>query len=252
MTEIAQRYPHGRAAHDRARRGASRARAHPGLVSLALKIAVVAGVLCLAGCPVAYILWPRWPDSVSLDAPALPITVGGMLLNVPPAAIRLRIQRRTGAQERVDLAFLWPSLAPPDPAVKPASAETLQQTDRIFLTIASSDGAPTQFERLKTIYPRYSDGDATLLPNGLKLQTFRSGTPYQNEDLLYDAAAPERFIVRCTRQNGLAPGVCLHERRIGAADITFRFPRDWLNDWRGVESTIDRLIANLRSTAPRS
>ncbi len=249
MTDIAQRSPsHGRARHDRARRSGARG---PALGSLAIKIALVAGVLCLAGCPVAYILWPRWPDVVSLDAPALPITVGGLLLNVPPAAIRLRIQRRAGAQDRIDLVFLWPSLEPPDPTAKPASAETLQHADRVFLTIATSDGSPTPFERLKTIYPRYSDGGPKALADGLNLQTFRTGTPYQGEDLFYDTNAPERFIVRCTRKNGLAPGICLYERRIGAADMTLRFPRDWLNDWRSVASTIDRLIANLHPAALR-
>ncbi len=250
MTDIAHRSTsHGRSKHDRARRGGARGPASLG--SLALKVALVAGVLCLAGCPVAYILWPRWPDPVSLDAPALPVTVGGLLLNVPPAAIRLRIQRRAGAQERIDLAFLWPSLEPPDPAAKPVSAETLQQTDRVFLTITTSDGSPTPIERLKTIYPRYGDGGPKGLPDGLNLQTFRTGTPYQNEDLFYDTAEPERFIVRCTRRNGLAPGICLYERRIGAADITLRFPRDWLSDWRGVASTIDRLIVNLHPAAAR-
>src|SRR5262249_21505678 len=159
----------------------------------------VVGVLCLAGCPAAYILWPRWSDTVTLDAPSLPITVGGMLLNVPPAAIRTRIQRRAGAQERIDLVFLWPSLEPPDPAAKTAPAEVPQQIDRVFLTIAHSDTTPTPIERLKTIYPRYTDGEPTSLPDGLKLQTFRSGTPYQSEDLFYDTARPERFIVRCTR-----------------------------------------------------
>jgi len=249
MTDIAQRSSsNGRSRHDRAQRGRAR---RPALGSLALKAALVAGVLCLTGCPVAYILWPRWPDPVSLDAPALPITVGGLLLNVPPAAIRLRIQRRAGAQDRIDLAFLWPSLEPPDPAAKPASVETLQQTDRVFLTIATSDGSPTPFERLKTIYPRYGDGGPKSLPDGLNLQTFRTGTPYQNEDLFYDVAAAERFIVRCTRKNGLAPGICLYERRIAATDITLRFPRDWLSDWRGVAGSIDRLITNLHPAATR-
>ena len=40
-------------------------------------------------------------------------------------------------------------------------------------------------------------------------------------------------------------GVCLLERRIGNADITFRFPRDWLPDWQNVAGGIDRLIARL-------
>lgn len=218
---------------------------------MALKLALVAGVLCLAGCPVAYILWPRWPDAVTVDAPALPISVGGVLLNVPPAAIRLRIQRRAGAQERIDLVFLWPSLEPPDPGAKPAPTETLQQTDRVFLTIASTDGTPTPLERLKTIYPRYTDGAPTTLPDGLKLQTFRSGTPYQTEDLFYDAVSPERFIVRCSRKSGPAPGICMYERRVDSADVTMRFPRDWLGDWRALVSNFDRLMTNLRPAAAR-
>jgi hypothetical protein len=37
------------------------------------------------------------------------------------------------------------------------------------------------------------------------------------------------------------------ERRLAeAADITVRFPRDWLVDWRRLSAGIDRLIASLR------
>lgn len=214
---------------------------------LILKLTLVAGVLALAGCPIAYIMWPRWPDTVSLDAPALPISVGGIQLNVPPAAVRIALQRRTGAQERIDLVFLWPSLTPPDPAAKPIAAEALDLTDRVFVTIANSDSTPPPLERFKTIYPRYTDGAPVSGPNGLQLQTFRNDTPYQGEDLLFDANSPERFLVRCTRKSGLAPGMCLHEQRIANADITVRFPRDWLDDWRTVAGNIDRLIATLRS-----
>ena len=68
---------------------------------------------------VAYVLWPRWPDApVALDAPSLPIVVAGVAFNIEPAAIRMPVQRRPGTQERVDLAYLWPSLVPPDPALQ--------------------------------------------------------------------------------------------------------------------------------------
>jgi hypothetical protein len=40
--------------------------------------------------------------------------------------------------------------------------------------------------------------------------------------------------------------MCLYEMRVESADITVRFPRDWLDDWRTVAGNIDRLIANLR------
>ncbi len=217
------------------------------LLSLALKAALVVGVLALAGCPIAYILWPRWPDAVPLDAPALPVTVGGMALNVPAAAMRVARQRRAGAHERIDLVFLWPTLEPPDPAARPTPEEPPSLSDRIFVTIAKSDGTPPPSDRINTLYPRYADGEPVAGPDGLRAQAFRKDTPYQNEDLLYDAAAPDRFLVRCTRNAGIAPGICLHERRIGNTDVIVRFPRDWLNDWRGVAVGIDRLLGKLRA-----
>jgi hypothetical protein len=72
-------------------------------------------------------------------------------------------------------------------------------------------------------------------------------TPYQGDDLVYDAVEPDRFLVRCSRNGaGPTPGICLYERRIEAADVVVRFPRDWLNDWRLVAGGIERLIRSLR------
>ena len=103
-------------------------------------------------------------------------------------------------------------------------------------------------ERLKVIYPRYADAAPIVGTDGLSLQGFRDGSPYQGEDLIQDAAAPERFMLRCTRQIAATPAMCLHERRIGGADVTVRFPRAWLEDWRSVADGIDRLIAGFRPT----
>jgi hypothetical protein len=75
---------------------------------------------------------------------------------------------------------------------------------------------------------------------------WRDDTPYQGEDLIYDAEGPS-FLARCTRDRaGPTPGTCLYERRIGAADVVVRFPREWLGDWRMVAGTLDRLIASVR------
>jgi len=211
-------------------------------------LALLLGLLLLAGTPIAYILWPRWPEPVAPNAPALPITVAGELFNVPPAAIRVAMQRRAGAHERIDLVFLWPSLSPPDLSDKPSVAEAPPLADRLFVAIAASAGALPEEERRKTIYPRYVAGGPTDGPDGLRVHPFRDGTPYQGEDL-YEAAAPARFVARCTRQMRAVPGMCLHERRVGDAHITVRFPREWLSDWRAVASGIDLLIANLRSSS---
>jgi hypothetical protein len=80
-----------------------------------LLVVMVLGASAMATMAyVAYLLWPRWPESaIAANAPALPITVGGVTFNVPPAAIRVPMQRRPGVQDRVDLFFVWPSLDPP-------------------------------------------------------------------------------------------------------------------------------------------
>jgi hypothetical protein len=44
--------------------------------------------------------------------------------------------------------------------------------------------------------------------------------------------------------------MCLSERRVDGADLTFRFPRSWLSQWREVAEAMDRLTAQLHG--PRS
>src|SRR5690348_10925581 len=114
-------------------------------------LAFAAAVVLALGF-VGYVLWPRWPDvPVALDAPALPIVVAGTSFSIEPAAIRMRVQRRPGAQERVDLAYVWPELTPPDPMQKADAAPT----EKLFVTIQGADGTLAPMQRVETIYPRY-------------------------------------------------------------------------------------------------
>ena len=81
---------------------------------LALPAALFAGVIVLAVCYIAYVLWPRWPTGpVALDAPSLPITVAGIDLQHSAGGDPPMVQRKPGTQQRVDLAYLWPSLSRP-------------------------------------------------------------------------------------------------------------------------------------------
>ena len=95
--------------------------------------------------------------------------------------------------------------------------------------------------RVKEIYPRYLVAEPTAGPDGLTLRGFRDGTPYQGEELVFEQQAPEHFLARCSRKGVVNSGNCLLERRIGNADLTFRFPRAWLKDWKSVAAGIDRL-----------
>ncbi len=236
MTDVA-----GRTAQTKRRkRGAS--------IGLVFALAALVVLIVIAAAFVALVLWPRWPAaSVAPDAPALPITVGGVLFNVPPDAIRVTMQRRPGAQDRLDLAFLWPSLAPPDPQGRPAASETLPPIDRLFITIEPQASALTPSDRVRTIYPRYLAEMQYEGPDGLKVISFKEGSPYQGEDLFFDPAAQPGFVTRCSRPGKAGtPGMCLYERRIDSADVTVRFPSDWLTSWRALATGIDGLLVKLR------
>ncbi len=222
-----------------------------------LPFTIFFGVSVLAAAYIAYVLWPRWPGPlVAPDAPSLPIVVGGVAFNVPPGAIRRAVQRKPGTQERVDLVFVWPSLAPPASVAEAgahgvaAGEEAAKLLERIFVTIADSQNTPPPLERIRTIYARSLARGSLPAPDGLIMLAFRQDTPYQGEDLLYAPETPGRLLMRCTKTVGPTPGMCLHERRIGNADLTVRFPRAWLDDWRGVAGGIDRVTAKLQSHAP--
>jgi hypothetical protein len=209
-------------------------------------VMVFAAAVAFAAFYVAYVLWPRWPETaVVLDAPSLPIVVSGTAFNVEPPAIRMRVQRRPGAHERVDLSYLWPRLVPPDPALKSTVGAPVDPNELLFVTIASGETTLPLMERVQTIYPRYLVPEPVAGPPGLTFRAFRDDTPYRGEDLVFESGAPEHFLARCSRKGVINSGVCMVERRVGNADITLRFPREWLANWQDVASSIDKLIARL-------
>jgi hypothetical protein len=222
-----------------ARSSRSNPRAH--LVPIAVAATLTAGAVAL----VAYLLWPTWGTDPARGPGRLPVSVGGTLFNVPTAAIRRKIQRHSGPQERVDLAFSFPSLEPPE-APKHVSADTVEEQpqpiDRIFVSIAAHRDSLAPDMRVRTIYPRYLEQGSAQVEDGLTMRAFREGSPYSNEDMFF--AANPALSARCTR-DAATPGMCLSERRIEGADLTFRFPRSWLAQWRDVATAMERLTAQM-------
>ena len=162
-------------------------------------------LMLVAVAYIVYILWPSWPGApVALDAPELPITIAGVAFDVPPAAIRVPVQRRPGAHDRIDLAFMWPSLKPADPAARPAAPAALAATgalpalDRIFITIAGAGDAMAPAERVRTIYPRYASSSG-IRPDWPAVLAFRKERLTRARSDLRCGDA-ENFLVRCTTQ----------------------------------------------------
>ena len=214
----------------------------------ALPIALAALGITASIALVVYLLWPTWGAVGSSEPARLPISVGGSLFNVPAAAIRMKIQRHSGAQERVDLNFTYRTLDPPD-APRHISEEAIEATlppiDRLFLSIAAHHDTMAPDIRVRTIYPRYLEQVSTPGADGLTMRAFREQTPYAGEDLFF--ANSPALSARCTR-DATTPGMCLSERRIDGADLTFRFPRSWLAQWRDIADAMDRLTVQLHGS----
>ncbi|MDO9294533.1 hypothetical protein [Bradyrhizobium sp.] len=222
-----------------ARRSRRRRRSH--MIPVIVGGAVTACAIAVIG----YLLWPTFGPRASSSPERLPVSVGATLFNVPTMAVRRKIQRHSGPQERVDLSFTFPALEAPD-APKHVSADTVEESiqpiDRIFLSISAHHDTLAPDARVRTIYPRYLEKASPSEQDGLTMRAFRDGTPYGNEDLFL-AKAPN-LTARCTR-DAATPGMCLSERRIDGADLTFRFPRSWLAQWRDVANAMDRLTRQL-------
>jgi hypothetical protein len=213
------------------------------ITPLLLSGTLAAGAIALVG----YLLWPTWgAPELSGNPEQLPVSVGDTLFNVPTRAFRIKIQRHSGPQERIDLDFLYPSLEPPPAHVNAGNVEAPPAPiDRIFLSIAAHHDASAPETLVRTIYPRYLDQTATTTQDGLTMRAFRDGTPYAGEDLFL-ADDPD-LATRCTR-DAATPGMCLSMRRIDGADLTFRFPRSWLAHWRDVADATARLTLQLHGT----
>src|SRR5580692_5934511 len=144
---------------------------------LTLPFLLLVILVAAAATAVSYLLWPTWPSTpTALDAPAIPITVAGVLFNVPPAAVRAKVQRHPGQQDRIDLVFDWPSLTPPqidDNSREPLSPENAAaqaaatEAKRLFVTVAPLGAVLPPLERLRTIYPRYVETQAAAGADGL-------------------------------------------------------------------------------------
>ncbi len=205
---------------------------------------IIATAACIA---VGYLLWPTWRQAPVGEPGRIPVNVGGTLFNVPARAFRIKVQKHSGPQERVDLAFSYPSLAPPE-GPRRVSADTIEHEvllapDRLFVSIVGHGNALAPDVRARTIYPRYLDAPNAAPHDGLLSRPFREGSPYSGEDLFF--AQNPVLVARCSRE-GATPGMCLSERREGNADLTFRFPRSWLTQWRDVANALDRLTAQLQ------
>ena len=161
------------------------------------------------------------------------------------------VQRRPGAQERIDLAFLWPSLTPPDPAHQAAAVGApVDPNERLFVTIAAGDGTLPLIERVQTIYPRYLAAEPVAGPDGLTLQRLSRRHALSGRGPGLRVRRRPSISCRAARARAASTPACACTSG-GSATPTSRcaFRATGSSDWRSVADGIDRLIARLQPDA---
>ena len=170
----------------------SRERSRGHMVPVMVGCAVAAGAIGL----VAYLLWPTWGAGRHRALRrGCRSSIGATLFNVPTAAIRMKIQRHSGPQERIDLVLRL-SLAGAAGRAEACQRrrvveEAMQPIDRIFLSIsAHHDTLAPDGPRAHHLSALPRARRRRPAHDGLTMRAFRDGTPYSGEDLFF-ANTPE-------------------------------------------------------------
>lgn len=186
----------------------------------------------------AGVWWARKPPP-----PPVPVEmrVGPERLAVPPALLGPRNADSGREVGMVRLRVTWPELKAPlagDRAeihisVRPADPETDPRA---------------QFAKLA----RFLQPGAWSNPGGLVARSFKTGSPYQADELYMSLPDGEDFFARCTVDvgpNRLDEG-CRATLKHGPFDLALRFPRDALTRWDELASGARRLVDEVRAGPP--
>ncbi len=166
-------------------------------------------------------------------SPAL-LVIGATPVRIPGAYLRPDDQAQTFGE--ANLIVAWPSFKPPLPAAD-------SDAERIFLTLAPAD--PDKVERNVSLYARFFEGEGWSNPGGLIMRRFRTGSPYQDEELYFAPPEGEAFLARCPKQGSsmdIGQQNCIWLFRAHGIDIQVRFSATLLPQWTRLNDGIRGLI----------
>lgn len=180
------------------------------------------------------------PPKEKLPPPPVKASINGVRLVVPQDLIRFDNQKVNAELPRLDLLVQWPGLQGRGTVdSKPASLANL-----IFLSITPKDESLSPVQRLGGIYNKFLSTDIRSGPGGLAVRSFLPESGYDGEELLYDAARPGQFFLRCAPAAGSAPASCLREMRLDdKLDVVYRVARPQLDEWKNIDMAMLALLS---------
>lgn len=180
----------------------------------------------------------------SPDPAPVSITVGAVPLAVPGNMIRYAADRG-GDLAKVDLFADWrngegyslerAALFQPGAAGTPV----------VYFALRPTEGSMSPEFRFRSVYPRVLAEDSRTEAGGIMVRGFKRGYGYDGEEL-YIARDPERpLAARCLIDESEEASACLSEFRTadGRLDVSYRFRRDQVAEWREIDAALRRLVA---------
>jgi len=218
--------------------------------TLLLLIVLLGAGASLSGLRLA--LEARRMAEASGPVAALPVRValGREVFVVPadlvrfPAGVAAEAARSgTVETERLELAIDWRRLPGFDEA--PGSP-------RLHLALVAGDDPVPAATRLERIYRPFFEGEEIAGPDGLAGHRLAAASGYGGETLFYEPDTPETgkmpFMIRCgSETSSLAPALCFRRVALSAnLRLEYRYRRDQLDRWRGIDAAVTTLIARIR------
>jgi hypothetical protein len=112
----------------------------------------------------------------------------------------------------------------------------------VLVTIHPADGSMAPTERAKHLYARFLSAAATPEEGGLIRRRFRTGTPFEGEDLVLSAPDGRAFAARCLDAASAVATACVAEMRLGALDVQARFAPSLLPRWEALSAGLKGLV----------
>lgn len=210
-----------------------------------LAIGMAAG-LAVAGCVIAtlFVLWPQKP----MPSGFIQRYVGANLVTI--ATDYLQRSQSPAQANRLDLAISWPDFGPAkriaygkDGRIEPETGEAT-----LLVTLRGADTTIAPAERVIDVYSRFLEGDVWSNPGGLVMRRFRTGTPYEGEDLFYSVPDGRDFAARCPsslRNGAIGNERCLWISRQDGFDVETSFDASLLAQWAELREKMARAVAGL-------
>lgn len=176
----------------------------------------------------------------------LEVVIGNEYLRVPSNKVRFYSQRSSGAHEKLDLYFHWPSLSGYRDSLSSDFNNSNEDKNLVFITIEPRNMSFDMSGRVTPIYSQFFEGKPVATGSGLVKQPLSAKGGFIDEDLYYAASSPYPFATRCVREVASTTPFCIRDIHVGRnLMLTYRFHQKYLRDWIELEQSIRAITKSM-------